>query len=267
MKGLDNMSKSALLLNIPDSFKYKVAKCIANAVGDDIEEDIIRNRLDEKNNSDANRQWDFLNRNLKEEFLEDYDVVVCKTKRGPWIMSPVFERKTGTLMTLMREERFKGLKSSCLKDENNYHYVAALTSCLNEGLLPETGELTLFELYESEDEKNIKQKIVANILNDLQVSFQKVGMYAVILFESQNRELVSLRCCVLDSMLNIIAEDDWSAYITLRESVVVEQVDAEQKLSNRPNRGLSLKAKAMDKKGQKRKYSKKTKDSEEEKNI
>lgn len=258
------MSKIILLDNIPEEFKYSIAKCLSNAVGDDIKDDIRYNRLDENNNSNSHRIWDIINRNLSDELNDAHNAVVAKTKRGSWIMVPVFETKTKTLMTLMREERFKQLKIA--NDENQNHYVKALTDCLNEDLLPLEGELLLFDFSDSKKDSDQKKKIVENILIDLQVPLHEINQYAVILFASKNYELQSLRCCILNSSLDIIAQDDWSNYIKVSESIVVEQVNVEDEIVNHPHRGIGLKEKAISKKGQKRKYARKKQEGEE-KNI
>lgn len=261
MKGLDEVTKNKLLSSIPEEFKYTIVKCIFNAVGDDIKEDIKRNRLDMHNNGDANRIWDFINRELKDNFLEQYDTVVSKTKRGPWIMSPVFERKTGTLVTLMREARYKELKKG-----STMHYVKALASCLNDDIIPNKGEQTLFDICESDEEKEEKKKITKKILDSLCISSEIVEQYAVVLFESNNYELISLRCCILNGSLEIIDQENWNMYIPVKESSVVEQIDNENELSNHPNRGISLKDKAIDKKGQKRNLPRKSLPEEKEEN-
>lgn len=261
------MSKNNLLVRIPDEFKYIIAKCLSNAVGDDIREDIRHNRLDEHNNGDSHRIWDFINRNLAENFYDAHNTVVAKTKRGSWVMTPVFEETTRTLITLMREARFKQLKAANANGESKFHYVTALTECLNEELITLEGELTLFDFDDNEDDKSQKQQIVGKILNDLQVPLQEVNQYAVVLFETKNYELFSLRCCILDSNLDIIAQEDWSNYIAVRESVVVEQINTEDEIQNRPNRGIGLKEKAIAKKGQKRNYARKQQQGKEEKNI
>ena len=256
------MSNEKLLSGIPEEFKYTIAKSLKNAIGDDIKEDIRRNRLDTRNNGDSQRVWDFINRNLVEFFQNDYDSVASKTQRGSWIMAPVFEKQTGTLVTLMRESRFKDLKGSVISEGNNSHYLVALTSCLNEKLIPESGEQTLFCFEEDETVSDEQHKIVAKILDDMHVPLQVVNSYAVVLFESKHYELLSLRCCVLDSSLNIIAQEDWSDYIAVSESVIVEQISVEDEIVNCPNRGISLKDKAIAKKGQKREYSYKKKEKE-----
>ena len=46
-----------------------------------------------------------------------------------------------------------------------------------------------------------------------------------ILFEEYHSELTAVRCCVLDSSLQVVEEEDWSVYITHRESVVVDTVN------------------------------------------
>ena len=71
-----------------------------------------------------------------------------------------------------------------------------------------------------------------------------IKRYKTILFEEYHSELVAVCCCVLDSSLQVVEEEDWSAYITHSESVVVDIVTD----SNEPNvSGIKLKDKAKKK--------------------
>ena len=93
------------------------------------------------------------------------------------------------------------------------------------------------------EEEEVKS-IVEDIIKDFGIDKTIIKRYKTILFEEYHSELVAVRCCVLDSSLQVVEEEDWSAYITHSESVVVDTVTD----SNEPNvSGIKLKDKAKKK--------------------
>lgn len=90
-------------------------------------------------------------------------------------------------------------------------------------------QYSLFE-EQSFEEEEVKS-IVDDIIKDLGIDKAIIKRYKTILFEEYHSELTAVRCCVLDSSLQVVEEEDWSAYITHRESVVVDTVND----SNEPN--------------------------------
>lgn len=160
-------------------------------------------------------------------------------------MVPLFAKETGTLFTVMREERFKELQRK-QKKRRKAHYIDALTKSFNFDL-DENEQLSLFE-EEQFEEKEVK-KIVKEILGDFQVECSVIHRYATILFEEYNSEIISIRCCVLDSSLQVIDEDSWSGYIHHTESVVVDTVESNSEERQMPK--IKLKDKARKRIGQK----------------
>lgn len=91
-----------------------------------------------------------------------------------------------------------------------------------------------------------------------------VKRHALILFKSYNNELSSLRCCVVDSNLNIVDKADWSNYIRTNEGVVTERVAEKASAYNNPSSGLKLTQKAKNKQGQKNLTDTKTEEKKKE---
>ena len=94
-----------------------------------------------------------------------------------------------------------------------------------------------------DDEEEVKS-IIEDIIKDFDIEKTVIKRYKTILFEEYNSELIAVRCCVLDSSLQVVEEEDWSAYITHSESVVVDTVV----VSNEPHTpNIKLKDKARKK--------------------
>lgn len=240
------MEDYSVLINESHDFIKAIEKSLSSAIGDDIKLDIKVNELDTCN-SKPNRIWDFINRNISKNLSKEH-YIAKPTKRGSWEIKPIFEKSTGILFTLMREERFKELKKEVTK-RNSAHYAQALAEVLNNDLTLCQEQLSLFQQQSYYDEEKIKN-IVYKIFNDLEIPDNIVKHHAIILFSSNNYELMSLRCCIIKSDLNIVAESDWSSYIEVNESAVTELIVASEPRYVNPTNGLKLKQKAKDKIGQ-----------------
>ena len=71
----------------------------------------------------------------------------------------------------------------------------------------------------------------------------------LILFDCDSSyELRGIRAVIVDPSLDIVETEDWSQYIPVKESTVVEKVSDITLASNNPSRGLSLTAKALKRK-------------------
>ncbi|MBX4266484.1 DUF5986 family protein [Clostridium estertheticum] len=239
------MDGYGVLIDKSSDFIKKIEKSLANAIGDDIRIDIKINGLD-TTNSMPTRIWDFINRNIGKNFPSE-DYIAKPTKRGIWEMKPIFEKSTGILYTLMREERLNELKKEVTK-RSSAHYSQALAQVLNKDLISCEEQLSIFEEQSYYDEEKINQ-IVHKIFNDLSIPDNIIKQHAIILFSSNNYELVALKCRVVKSDLSTVAESDWSNYIEVGESTVAElTVETEPSYKN-PANGLKFKQKAKDKIG------------------
>lgn len=238
-----------IYIKAQDSFIQVIIKCISDAVGDDIKHDVKSHRLVTQN-STPSRVWDFINTNICERFALT-DVIAHPTKRGPWELVPAFERETGIIYSLMREERFITLKKE-LPKRRNAHYVDAFVKSLNADLVAPHNQITLFPLqpchFSNED---IIPDILDNILSDLGVPGVLVKRHALILFKSFNNELSSVRCCIVDSSLDIVEQANWSNSINAHESVITDDIVNKTSAYNDPTMGLQFKQKAKDKIDQK----------------
>lgn len=243
------MKHTELLNNVPEKFKKDIIESLQNAIGDDIKLDVKINELD-TDNGNPMRIWDFINRNIGKRFSKDDFIVTGVTKRGSWKMKFIFDKKLGILYTLMREERFESVRKEVPK-RKTIHYSQALAETFNKGLAAKEEQLCLFKNQNYYDSDKVNE-IVSKIITDLSIPENIVKNHAMILFKSNNYELESIRCCIVNSNLSIVQEDDWSNYIEFNESTIMDVVETPAAKNENPSNGLKLRQKAKDKIGQKR---------------
>lgn len=233
-------------IEAPDTFITIIAKCLVDAVGDDIKED-IQGLVTQ--NGTAARIWDFIHTNICKNFSIS-DIIANPTKRGGWAIVPVFDRTTGTIYSLMREQRFSELKKQRPK-RRKATYLDALIGSLNADLTAPQHQTLLFPSLSYKFNDIQIEEIVKKIIFDLGIPKELVKRHALILFQSSNYELISLRSCIVDSYLDIVAEADWNNYIKTNESAVADKISDKTSAFANPTAGLKYRQKAKDKMDQK----------------
>ena len=230
----------SFITNFSDDFIKSIVSSISSAVTDDIMQDTRQANMERSvMNSYPSRIWDLINRNVRTAFTYNPDVVVAFTKRGPWNLIAIFDKATGMLLTLMREERFCEVKRD---SKNHKHYVYKLANMFNADL--EIQQQSFFAIDENTEE--IK-KSVERICNDLLISTEMVEHHAMVLFSSRDELLHSIRCCMINCNFEECESVSWNEYIGVSESLVVEQTDDDHKKNN-PTMGLLYTQKAKKKK-------------------
>lgn len=240
------MENIKLLKNISIELKKGIIKSIQDAIGDDILLDVKNNELD-THNGDPTRIWDFINRNLRKN-LRGESFITATTRRGRWEMKFIVDKNSGILYTLMREERFSSLIKE-VEGRKTVHYVQAIAETFNRGLKSKQHQLSLFkeQKYYNEDVVNT---IVDKILDDLQIPKNIIKNHAIVLFEGRSHELETVRCCIINSDLEVVEESGWNEYIEARDSVVMHEVKVDDVEFNNPTMTLRYTQKAKDKIGQ-----------------
>lgn len=234
-----------LKCNLKDNVKYLVVKCLSEAIGDDVKVCLRRENInDKKSNGKKFLKWDLINRNFILNF-SGVEMTAEYAKRGAWYFVPLLNKETGTLFSVMREDRFNALQKKQEK-RRKAHYVDALVRSFNIDL-DQNKQMSLFK--EEQFPEDEVKAIVEGILKEFQMNNAVVSRYATILFEEYNSELISVRCCVLDSSLQVVEEEDWSEFIHYNESIIVDTV--ENTLEEREMPKIKLKAKAKKRIGQK----------------
>lgn len=237
---------SEVEINVASDFTTQIVECISSAVGDEIKEDIYSHRLSTQNSTPF-RIWDLLNTKLCGAF-QSPDCMAAPTKRGPWEMVVVYDKRSGNLFTFMREKRYAELHKSVGKRKAP-HYVDALVRILNAELLAPVGQMSFFQDNPNLADDETLSSIVQKVLHNLQIDSELVRHHVLVLFESSHFQLESVRAIMVDSRLNIVAEQDWSSSIAFEESTIMEQAESNTPANN-PTRGLVLKPKATERKKQ-----------------
>ena len=224
--------------NLKDTTKYSVVKCLSDAIGDDVKACFQREHIDDRtSNAKKFLKWDLINRNFTTNF-SSAELTAEYAKRGAWHFVPLFNKETGTLFSVMRENRFNELQKKYVT-RTKEHNIDALVQSFNIDL-DQNKQLNLFGT-EKFDEKDVKV-IVEEILKDFQIDNSVIHRYATILFDEYNSELISLRCCILDSSLQIVEEESWNEFIRHNESVVVDIVENSSEQRQMPKMKLKDKA-------------------------
>ena len=229
-------------ISFPSELIAKIVRCVEDAVGDDIRADIRHHDLQTRI-SVPFRIWDLLNTNIIKT-LDTQDCTIAKAHRGLWEMLIVFEKTTQCILTFMREKRFTELRNSQHK-RKSMHYLDMLAMQFNRDLLADEQQLR-FIPHTFSDEDRLAELIQA-MLHDLEGDAEVVRHHVLVLFETTGYQLTHIRAVMVSPSLDIVqnSEQDWSRYIAVDESAVVEEVVNPNSPGNQPNRGLSLTAKAM----------------------
>ena len=220
-----------------------IVKCLEDATGDRIKEDIILNRL-RSTNSIPSRIWDYIN-SLVLDNLEKEDCVAILSKSGPWQMVIVYDKKTRNIITIMREKRFAQLKRQQSK-RRKQHYIDALALVFNNDLLAEAEQLSLLEEPQADIEE--MRNRVHQLLRDLGSNEDLVNNHVLFLFDTYGFDLASVRAIMVTPRLDIAqgSEINLSQYVTAKESVIADKVSSPKAPANNPNRGLKLGKKARE---------------------
>ena len=223
----------------PENDIIRFVDKLSSSLGDELSVGLKELEIEEKNSvSKGYLKWDLFNKNCIRTFSYG-DLVARYARRGPWHMVPLVDFRIGYIFTVMRMERFKQLSKSKSK-RKKAHYVDAFVESFNFDVRG-ASQLSIFlEKQFGEDEI---AKIVDGILNDMQIDKSIIQKYAVILFDEFNHELISLKCCIINSELEIVDEEDWSSYIKHKEPLVTEVFDKEDNSQYQQSVQLSAKAK------------------------
>lgn len=222
------------------------ASSISNAIGDGISEDVISKGLITKNGNPG-RIWDILHTSLVNTLDPAY-MVAHPSKRGAWEILPIFDKQTNTLFCCMREKNFASL-SRRNHEKQKRHYLYALSKAFNCDLPFLQMRLDISE--DSNSDSAMIEEAIAKITNDLGIPANIISRHALILFNSVDGQLISLRCCAINSEFEIVESVDWSEYIPANSSAIVEFIDSEAGRLNDSKPKLKLKEKAETRIGRK----------------
>ncbi len=152
-------------------------------------------------------------------------------------------------LTFMRESRFYDVRAE-VKAEGKLSYQNLLVQQYNGSLEAEVVQMALYQMHEY-DKVEISERF-NKLFSGIRDSGDDVGYYVMIIFEIDKYfELRRIKAVIVDPNFDIVEEQDWSHYIPVENPVIVEKISDAKSPGNDPTRGITLKAKAFERKFQK----------------
>lgn len=149
----------------------------------------------------------------------------------------------------MKENNFRRLQKMEPKKRSK-HYTAVISYVFNGDLPILNQQLSLFPEEDIFDEEAVR-KAVDGIIKSLGVPTDVIKRHALILFRSGLGQLFSIRCCSINSDFEIVGEHNWSQYIPVQQSAIVEKESSPEVPASTPDRGLTLTDRASKRTGRK----------------
>ena len=229
---------------IPTKEKISIIDGVSAGLGDDTKQILQKESINPKySNSKKDLKWDLLHRNIRQN-LKGSHIMAEFAKVPGWKILPLFDTIEGNLYLLMKEYRFNNILKT-RKKRTKDHYMEELVKTFNLGI----EDFQQISFVENDSLPLEVSKVISNILSDISLEKDLIQRFAVILFDDLNDELVSMRCCILDSNFNIVRQDNWSQYIKHDDSIITEKVEPEESLPSMLS-DLDLTEKAKRKIGQ-----------------
>jgi electron transfer flavoprotein alpha subunit len=187
-----------------------------------------------------------MNSNLLRK-LETENCTVAIAHRGPWQMLVIYEKTSHCIITFMREKRFAEL-CKAQRRRSHMHYLDMLAKQFNKDLQANQQQCSLFP--HSFSDENLLPELVQTLLSDLGGDVTVVRNHVLVLFETSGYQLSHIRAVKITPNLDIAqnCDQDWSQYISVNESTVVEKVTNPVAPEFQPSGGLKLKPKAITRK-------------------
>ena len=229
---------------IPTKEKISIIDGVSAGLGDDTKQILQKESINPKySNSKKDLKWDLLHRNIRQN-LKGSHIMAEFAKVPGWKILPLFDTIEGNLYLLMKEYRFNNILKT-RKKRSKDHYMEELVKTFNLGI----EDFQQISFVENDSLPLEVSKVISNILSDISLEKDLIQRFAVILFDDLNDELVSMRCCILDSNFNIVRQDNWSQYIKHDDSIITEKIEPEESLPSMLS-DLDLTEKAKKKIGQ-----------------
>lgn len=229
------------LINISRPVATAIVSAVYN-VGDFMKEEISRLDLITGNYKNG-LFWSKLNTNV-------HEAITSSGGRAPAIRVGFYEfvlvEHENYLLTFMREPRFRDVQAM-VKSEGKLSYQNLLVQQFNSDLEADVAQTTMFPMHEYDEEDLLRQ--FNKIFGNTESSDEATRYYMMILFDVDGFfNLRKIKAVIVDSNFDIVEEQDWSHYIPVKETVIVEKVLDPSSPVNKPSRGITLKPKALERK-------------------
>jgi hypothetical protein len=212
------------------------------SIGDFMKEEIIRLNLI-SGNYKSGLFWSKLNTKVNEVIgLSDGKSIVMRSGYHEFLLVG----QDGYKLTFMRESRFRDVQAA-VKMEGKLSYQNLLVQQNNSGLEAEVAQMSLFPMHEYDAEEMSER--FDKLFYKAQEINSTVGYYVMILFDIDSAyELRKIKAVIVDPNFDCVEEQDWSHFIPVKETAIVEKVSNSESPSNTPSRGMSLTSKALERK-------------------
>ena len=248
------MNQAALrkvpLINIPTRLAADIVSSIHSGVEEMREEVALTKHQYVTNIQETGKFWDILNTRIYKS-LQPQECALSIRRIGFWQFLLASYNPTGMKFSFMKERRFRDMQSE-IKRQGKLTYPNIMVQTLNKDLQADTYQMTLFPIH-NYDKETLAERVEA-LIKDFLCDGIAIGHYMLVLFDCDaSYELRGVRAVIVDPNLNIVEQIDWSQYIPVKESSIVEKVSDPALPSNNPSRGLTLTDKAYEKKLQAKK--------------
>ena len=206
---------------LSDSEKKSIIQAVQNGIREDVRDFKIENQLSSYNCIHSIK-WDFINTNLDLKLQSKR--LKCKiVNRNIWELPTLYENITGTLYCITRKKNFFKIQNERNKREKP-HYLDAFAT-YNKNVESAKHQIELFNT-----DKEFEEEKIDKVLDLLCEYKDKVNRFAIIVFEEENREIVTFETYLVDRYLHISSVDDWSHLITPKFDIEYTTIDKKDNL-------------------------------------
>jgi len=204
---------------LPDNNKSLIIKSVADAISKDINTFKEEFPL-ETDNSIHFLKWDLTNTNLIGTLPSDY-FQCLKARRGHWKFVLIFHKNSGTLYTLMKQDRFFQIREK--HNREKVHYLDALAS-INRSLESKNESYRQMNLFDidgqlwKEEAENVLKELIENIEGEVKV-------YTLLTFTNDKSEIKDFTAYTLTPSLGIAIEESWNDYIPAEYDMGINEND------------------------------------------
>lgn len=210
-----------------------IVKALAKAIGPDIRTFISENDWDTYNSLSMIRS-DRINTNLKNTIIGE-TMELRHFKRYVWTGNLLIDKKHKLIFTICANSTLRRIKT--MKERKNPHYLQSMCHILNGDLEAENKQMSLSDIMGSEINLNFAEEVYEadfESIVDAPISQVEGYRHCLIVYETNNFELVSISLMILDkdldavreySLMNLLQPDfgDLTAPIVNAEAVPKEQ--------------------------------------------
>ena len=235
------LPEKAPLISIPRQLAIEIVNSIYLCAEEMKEESALTKLNYITSLQDRGKFWDKINTRISQAPIS-HDCVATVISNVSWPFVLLSHNPTRLKFSLMREERFKRMQRE-VKIYGKLTYPNVLVQTMNKNLKADPYQMTMYPIHNYDMDKLASRvELLENVY------FQEgigSGYYMLILIDCDSSyDLHKVTAVIVDPNLNIVESSDWSLFIPVKDSVIVEKILDSKSPSNDPTRGLTLKNKA-----------------------